>query len=352
MLITNGLSYQPYTTQTAATPAAASLTDVSVSQQVRATNENENPANNGRQDTSGNSSAFMRDQEGQIRSSERNQARNSSSSSSSASQASADSDAESKLVSSGEEQSVEDLKKRDQEVRAHEQAHASAAGKYGGSPQFEYTRGPDGRLYATSGEVSVDTSPIPNDPQETIEKAQAILKAARAPSEPSSQDNKVAMEAQRMMAEAQAELARDQSKTTRESDASSKAAMSDEVRSLEQTQERLVASNAGDNSSPVDTQGSVISAATSASAKAYSATAAAGSSVSANPSPRTEAFSITTASLASTESSASDSGAIRSPSDYQREQVESQLREANRKMVEMGIYTRLYPPGGFVNVSA
>lgn len=57
-----------------------------------------------------------------------------------------------------EEQKVRELKKRDREVRQHEQAHARAAGPYGGQPQYQYERGPDGKQYAVSGEVKIDTS--------------------------------------------------------------------------------------------------------------------------------------------------------------------------------------------------
>ena len=40
------------------------------------------------------------------------------------------------------------LSQRDQEVRAHEQAHAAVGGRYAGAPSFTYTSGPDGKRYA------------------------------------------------------------------------------------------------------------------------------------------------------------------------------------------------------------
>lgn len=104
-------------------------------------------------------------------------------------------------------QVVEELEVRDREVRQHEQAHANVGGQYTGAPELEYTRGPDGRMYATSGEVSVDTSAIPNDPEATIEKMRTVIAAALAPAEPSSQDRQVAAKAQALMAEALAQLA-------------------------------------------------------------------------------------------------------------------------------------------------
>ncbi|MDI3322784.1 putative metalloprotease CJM1_0395 family protein [Pontibacterium granulatum] len=108
----------------------------------------------------------------------------------------------------GEElQLVEELEARDREVRQHEQAHANVGGQYTGAPELEYTRGPDGRMYAASGEVSVDTSAIPDDPEATIEKMRTVIAAALAPAEPSTQDRQVAAKAQALMAEALAELA-------------------------------------------------------------------------------------------------------------------------------------------------
>ncbi|UZJ42983.1 putative metalloprotease CJM1_0395 family protein [Marinimicrobium sp. C6131] len=101
---------------------------------------------------------------------------------------------------------IRELAARDREVRQHEQAHAALGGRYAGAPQYEFVRGPDGVAYAVSGEVPIDTSRVPNDPQATIEKAQQIRRAAYAPAEPSDTDRRVAAEAARMEAEARAEL--------------------------------------------------------------------------------------------------------------------------------------------------
>lgn len=98
------------------------------------------------------------------------------------------------------------LKQRDAEVRRHEQAHVSAGGAYvNGGPQYEFTRGPDGRQYATGGEVSIDVSPG-RSPEETIQKARAIRSAALAPGDPSAQDRRVAAQASQLEAEARQEL--------------------------------------------------------------------------------------------------------------------------------------------------
>ena len=107
-----------------------------------------------------------------------------------------------------ERQEVDELKARDREVRQHEQAHAAAGGQYTrGGPQYEYTNGPDNKRYATGGEVSIDVSEVPDDPQATIGKMQVVYRAALAPAEPSSADRAIAGEAKQKEAEARRELA-------------------------------------------------------------------------------------------------------------------------------------------------
>lgn len=106
-----------------------------------------------------------------------------------------------------EQARVSELQQRDTEVRAHEQAHLSAAGSIATSgASFTYTKGPDGRRYATGGEVSIDTSEVAGDPTATLAKADAIKRAALAPASPSAQDQKVAASATTMSNKAQTEL--------------------------------------------------------------------------------------------------------------------------------------------------
>ncbi len=101
-----------------------------------------------------------------------------------------------------EKKQVEDLKKRDAEVRTHEQAHMAAAGNLAlGGPNYVFQTGPDGRQYAIGGDVKIDTSPG-RTPEESIRKAQQIRAAAHAPAEPSGQDSKVAAAAATMESEA------------------------------------------------------------------------------------------------------------------------------------------------------
>ena len=101
---------------------------------------------------------------------------------------------------------VNELKKRDQEVRMHEKVHAATGGSFTGQPVYSFETGPDGRKYAVDGEVSVDMSPIEGDPKATIAKMRKVYSAALAPVEPSIEDKKIANEASRIIAEAQSQL--------------------------------------------------------------------------------------------------------------------------------------------------
>lgn len=103
---------------------------------------------------------------------------------------------------------VQELADTDRRVRAHEAAHLAASGGLAhGGASFSTVRGPDGRVYAVGGEVSIDVSPG-RTPEETIARAETVRRAALAPADPSSQDYRVAAQAAQMQAEAQRELAR------------------------------------------------------------------------------------------------------------------------------------------------
>ncbi|MBV1927954.1 MAG: hypothetical protein KUG81_00360 [Gammaproteobacteria bacterium] len=98
------------------------------------------------------------------------------------------------------------LKNLDREVRSHEQAHAIVGGPYAGAPNYQYTKGPDGQLYASSGHVKINSSEIAGDPAATLEKALQLKRAALAPAQPSQQDRRVAANAQQLAIEARADL--------------------------------------------------------------------------------------------------------------------------------------------------
>ncbi len=106
-----------------------------------------------------------------------------------------------------EQLEISELSQRDREVRAHEQAHAAVGGQHAGAPTYSFKRGPDGQRYAVSGEVGIDVSAVPNDPEATLQKMEIVQRAALAPAEPSAQDLSVAATAQAQAAQARVELA-------------------------------------------------------------------------------------------------------------------------------------------------
>jgi hypothetical protein len=104
---------------------------------------------------------------------------------------------------------IAQLSSVDQHVRAHEQAHLAAAGPYArGGASYTYQTGPDGKQYAVGGEVAIDASPIPGDPQATIEKERTVQAAANAPVDPSTQDRQVAAAAAVIEQQAMLDLAK------------------------------------------------------------------------------------------------------------------------------------------------
>lgn len=103
---------------------------------------------------------------------------------------------------------IYELRQTDQEVRAHEMAHSSVGGMYVISgPSYQFKSGPDGKRYAVGGEVTIDTAPVPGDPEETKRKMQVVRRAALAPAKPSPQDQAVAAAASRNEQNAEIEAA-------------------------------------------------------------------------------------------------------------------------------------------------
>jgi len=112
-----------------------------------------------------------------------------------------------KTLSDEEKKKVDQLKKRHDEVVTHEQAHVSAGGSLITSgPHYDYATGPDGKPYAVSGHVNIDTSAA-DTPEATIQKAAQIKRAALAPADPSGADRSVAAAADQLATEARAQLA-------------------------------------------------------------------------------------------------------------------------------------------------
>ncbi|ANC91454.1 hypothetical protein A6A40_05800 [Azospirillum humicireducens] len=110
-------------------------------------------------------------------------------------------------LSDAAQQQVQKLKQIDANVRQHEAAHQAAGGSHAGGASFTYTRGPDGKNYATAGEVPIDVS-AESEPAATIAKMEQVKAAALAPADPSPQDMRVAAQADAAKLKAQADLRR------------------------------------------------------------------------------------------------------------------------------------------------
>ena len=111
-------------------------------------------------------------------------------------------------LSTLEKQLITKLQAIDSEVRSHEAAHKAAGGGHTGAVSFSYQRGPDGKMYATGGEVPISLEKG-STPEQTIANARQVVAAAMAPSNPSPQDYAVASNARTMEAQAQQELVKE-----------------------------------------------------------------------------------------------------------------------------------------------
>ncbi|MFP4694897.1 putative metalloprotease CJM1_0395 family protein [Thiohalospira sp.] len=111
---------------------------------------------------------------------------------------------------------LQELRNRDREVRSHEQAHLAAGGQYTSSVSYSFVVGPDGKRYAIGGNVDVDTTPVRDDPEATLDKARQVRAAALAPANPSPQDRQIAAEAAQMAQEARMELRQERQEEQRE----------------------------------------------------------------------------------------------------------------------------------------
>ena len=108
-------------------------------------------------------------------------------------------------LSTDEERLVRDLATRDSEVRSHEAAHQAAGGGMTGAASYTYQQGPDGKMYAIGGEVSISMK-SGSTPEETIANARQVAAAAMAAGNPSPQDFSVASSARVMEMKAQQQL--------------------------------------------------------------------------------------------------------------------------------------------------
>lgn len=93
------------------------------------------------------------------------------------------------------------IRKNYDQIYAHEAAHKAAGGSLAGSIVIEKNN--DG--IPVGGHVDIKMPALnPNNPQKTINDANTVIRSAMAPSDPSSQDYKVASKAESLRMQAQA----------------------------------------------------------------------------------------------------------------------------------------------------
>lgn len=112
---------------------------------------------------------------------------------------------------------VAKLAARDRDVRAHEQAHLAAAGALASGIEYDYEMGPDGKMYAVGGKVTISIPPGLNAEQK-LAVAREIRAAAEAPTDPSSEDMAAASQASRMEVDAEQEIAKKDAQTAQSGD--------------------------------------------------------------------------------------------------------------------------------------
>jgi hypothetical protein len=125
-------------------------------------------------------------------------------------------DADNEPLNEEDQKELEEMKRRDREVRTHEQAHKAAGGAYAGAMRLTFQMGPDGKRYAVEGSVPIDVSPVAGDPAATLRKMEVVARAANAPASPSGADRAVAAQASRAMQQARAQLAAERYAQARE----------------------------------------------------------------------------------------------------------------------------------------
>ena len=154
-----------------------------------------------------------------------------------------------------EQRIVTELQAADTNVRAHEAAHMAAGGGLTSPASYTYERGPDNKMYAVAGEVGISTGEG-NTPQESLNKAQTIRRAALAPADPSPQDLKVAAQAASMEMSARAQIMQEKMAQNSQNTNNSGETSGDAVNSVENSTENSNVNSAG-NSAGNSTRNSV-----------------------------------------------------------------------------------------------
>lgn len=73
---------------------------------------------------------------------------------------------------------VQRMRVQEREVRRTQVMKAAVGGAFAGDSTYQFALGPDGRRYIVGGDVSLDVSPVENNPRATISKMQRVRAAA------------------------------------------------------------------------------------------------------------------------------------------------------------------------------
>ena len=131
----------------------------------------------------------------------------------------------------------------------------AAGGGLTSPASYTYERGPDNKMYAVAGEVGISTGEG-NTPQESLNKAQTIRRAALAPADPSPQDLKVAAQAASMEMSARAQIMQEKMAQNSQNTNNSNETSGDAVNSAENSTENSNVNSTG-NSTENSTRNSV-----------------------------------------------------------------------------------------------
>ena len=108
----------------------------------------------------------------------------------------------------GDSAVIQDLRQRDALVHRYVNSRQGTISGSIAGPNYEYTRGPDGQVYAVKANVSLNVQEVPGNPQATIINAQSARKLAGTPPILSPKDSETILRASELEAKARVEIER------------------------------------------------------------------------------------------------------------------------------------------------
>jgi hypothetical protein len=121
-----------------------------------------------------------------------------------------------RILKASDSRKIDDLKRQERDIHAHEEAHYRSSGGKAFTPQYVYEVGPDGNKYAVKGTTKIILEEGKTS-EETIKNARTARTAAMAPANPSDQDRKVILETVRMEQKARKKILESKKRQTKES---------------------------------------------------------------------------------------------------------------------------------------